>query len=54
MKKYMLLHCKYVGNVCQKPKTERSSSFGERKESPPTTAMAAQSPALGSWFVPAC
>lgn len=43
MKEYMLLHCKYFGNMCQKPKKKREAPPFERgKKSSPTTAMAAK------------
>lgn len=34
MKKYTLLHCKYFGNVCQKPKTKRETLPLEREKNP--------------------
>lgn len=54
MKEYALLHCKYFGNLCQKPKMKREGPpFKTGKKSPPTIARAA-SPALGPSFVSVC
>lgn len=54
MKEYMLLHYKYFGNMCQKPKMIEVPPFERGKNLPPTTAMATKNPALGLSFVSVC
>lgn len=55
IKEYMFLHCKYFGNMCQKPKMRRAAlPFQKGNESPLPIAMAARSPALGSSLVSVC